>query len=453
MAFHNRTRELQSLEKVLPPDGSHLLVLYGRRRVGKTELLRHFYRERSHVYYMATQSTTALLVRGLAERIGRQWNDPFLLSSALETWEALLSYLAQNKTPLDLILDEFPYLCEAEPSLPSQLQRFWDEHSRERELRLTLCGSSISFMEKEVLAERSPLFGRRTAQMLLRPMSIWDIVGFLPSYSPSELVEAYACFGGIPAYLAKLDPNRDLTFNIQEHVLDPVSYLYEEPRLLLQQELREPRIYFSILRAIAGGRTRSNEIAQECRLLNSTVGRYLDQLIRLHLVERRVPLTENPLKSRKGIYRILDPFLRFWFRFVQGNLSELELHHSSFVYKTRIQPERNHFIAPVFEEICRQWLARHPGVLPFHPVKVGTWWDNAHEVDVVAYDDRHVFFGECKWSDNPVGEAALRQLVQNSSRIPGFERHEKFYGIFSKSGTTLEDGKCSSFDVAQILVS
>jgi AAA+ ATPase superfamily predicted ATPase len=439
------------MSKVLPVSGTHMLVMYGRRRVGKTELLKHYYADRPHVYFMGAQSASALHVRGLSERIGQLWNDRYLLQSAPSEWEGLLGYLSQQSRPLDLILDEFPYLCEADPSLPSLLQRFWDEHARERELRLTLCGSSVSFMEDRVLSERSPLFGRRTAQMLLRPMTLWDIGEFLPSYSRSQLVEAYACVGGIPAYLAKLGPSQTIRENVREQILDPWSYLYEEPRLLLQQELREPRIYFSVLSAIAGGRTRLNEIAQDCQMPGATVGRYLDQLIRLHLVERRVPVTERLHNSRKGLYRIQDPFLRFWFRFVQANLSELEYSRSDEVYATKIAPEMNHFVAPVFEEVCRQWLGRNPHILPFRPERVGAWWDREHEVDVVAYDGENVLFGECKWSENPVTGAALQQLVRNSAAVPGFQGHRKLYGLFSKSGFSQALDGCLTFTLDQIL--
>ena len=451
MEFQNRVRELQGLARVLPSSGAHLLVLYGRRRVGKTELLRHFYASRPHVYYMGTQSGTSLHVRGLSERIGKLWQDRFLSHTAPTDWESLFNYLAQQTQPLDLILDEFPYLCEADPSLPSLLQRFWDHHGKDGQIRLTLCGSSVSFMEEQVLSERSPLFGRRTAQMLLLPMTVWDVGGFLPNYGLPQLVEAYACFGGIPAYLVKLEPSRPLGYNLQEHILDPLSYLYDEPRLLLQQELREPRIYFSVLRAIAGGRTRLNDISQECQLPNPTVARYLDQLIRLQLVERRVPVTERPHNSRKGLYRIQDPFLRFWFRFVQTNLSELEYSRAEEVYETQIAPELNHFVGPVFEEICRQWMARNPENLPFRARHIGAWWDREHEVDIIAHDAENVFFGECKWSDQPATGAALQQLARNSAAVPGFERHRKFYGIFSKSGFAEGLESCLKFDLNQIL--
>ena len=451
MTFHNRNRELASLSRVLPESGSHMLILYGRRRVGKTELLRHFYSDRPHVFYMADQTSSALHIRDLSGRIGRFWQDRYLSSAPAMSWGDLLQYLAQRGEPLDLILDEFPYLCEAEPALPSLLQRFWDESAAAMGIRLTLCGSSVSFMEREILSERSPLFGRRSAQMLLRPLNFWECSDFLPGYSPRERVEVFGCLGGMPAYLALINPDQPLSYNLLTQALDPVAYLYDEPRLLLQQELREPRVYFAVLRALAAGRTRHNDIAQECQLQANTVGRYLDLLIRLHCVERFVPATEEPTNSRKGIYRIVDPFMRFWFRFIQPNLSELELGRGEEVLNEEILPHLPHFLAPTFEELCREWIRLQPGLLPFRPKKVGAWWDRAHEVDILAFNHEHVFFGECKWSERPVTAAAFQQLVSNASAVPGFEGHTKHYGLFAKAGFQERLPGCHCFDLEDIV--
>lgn len=430
--FINRVREIANLEKVLPYRGAHLLVIYGRRRVGKTELLRHFFRDRPHVFFFGTESNSSIQVADLASRVGHLWDDGFLRNSPPSEWYSLFQYLSGQNKPLDLILDEFPALCGVDPALPSLLQRYWDESGRNRQVRIALCGSSISFMENEVLSERSPLFGRRTAQMHLKPMDVWDIEGFLPGVDFERRVEFFACFGGVPHYLVRLASDRPLLENLRELVLDPVAYLYEEPRLLLSQELREPGVYFSLLRSLAAGRTGLNDICQLAGVSSSVGSRYIDTLIRLQLVERSVPVTELAHRSRKGLYRICDPFLRFWFRYVFPNYSDLEYGRSREVCLEKIAPELNSFVAPVFEEICREWLRRHPERCPFTPQRVGGWWDRAHEVDIVAFNETDVLFGECKWSDQFAPAAAWQQLMSNSSAVPGFESHRKHYALFCK---------------------
>ncbi|MEW6283982.1 MAG: ATP-binding protein, partial [Candidatus Eremiobacterota bacterium] len=360
--------------------------------------------------------------------------DPVLQAGSLPDWRTLLGYLEHHPPALDLVLDEFPYLCQAEPALPSLLQAAWDRSLQDGSLRLFLCGSSVSFMEQEVLAAPSPLFGRRTGQMRLGPMDFWSAQEFVPHFSPAERVEAYACLGGTPAYLAQAASGTSLAEGLLTRVLDPVAYLFEEPRLLLHQELRELKHYFALLTAIAAGKTRLNEIAQDVGLERTFVTRYLDVLSRLELIDREVPVTEaNPQRSRKGLFRICDPFFRFWFRFVAPNLTELTLGEADWILRDRILPGLDHFVAQTFEEVCRQWIRRR-AELPFRPQRVGRWWDSRAEIDVVAYDDRWLLVGECKWSRRRVGGDSLRQLRERRQALPGYERHRTLYALFSRSG-------------------
>ena len=398
--------------------------------MGKTELLRRHFEDRRHLYCVGDLTNAQLQVQSISQRLGALWRDPFLAEGRFSSWSDLLAYPPLQTSPLDLVLDEFPYLCEAEPALPSLIQKQWDLHWSRADVRLALCGSSISFMENEVLSEKSPMFGRRTAQMRLRPLTAWDCKAFLPNYSAADRVRAFACFGGVPAYLSKMDPSQTLEDNLCNLILDPVAYLYEEPLLLLHQELREPRTYFSVLRALAAGLTRLNDIAQRIGVDGHKLSRYLETLIRLELVERIVPATDESEHSRRGLYRIRDPFLRFWFAFVQDNRSEIDAGAGRALLENLIRPRLPHFCSQTFEDLCAEWVRKNT----FRCKKVGRWWDRAHELDVLAYNDEEVLFGECKWSTSKVGPAALAQLQQASAAVPGFERHRRHYALFSLSG-------------------
>ena len=436
--FVNRVEELKALARSLPGEGARLFVLYGRRRVGKTELLKRFFAQsgRPYVLFTGDLGSSKAHVKALCRRLGDVWGDSFLQRQRIADWRTLIEYLDRGEQPLDLILDEFPYLCEAEPALPSLLQNAWDAGWRERPIRIVLSGSSVGFMEREVLGERSPLFGRRTGQMRLNPMDFWSSRLFLKHQDSSAQVEFFACFGGTPAYLEKLNAQASLRSNIQDLILDRVAYLYDEPRLLLTQELREPRNYFAILASVAAGNTRLNDIVQDSGLDRGMVSRYLDTLIGLELVEREVPVTEkDPSRSRRGLYGLRDPYFRFWFRFVQPNLSDLVLlDNREAIFDRYLSSELDHFVAPVFERICRDWVRRRASQaqLQLKSPKVGRWWDGHSEVDVVAFDEATVLLGECKWSRRPVGNAVLRTL--ESRQVPGLEGRKRRHILFSRSG-------------------
>lgn len=437
MQFVDRGRELASLGRAIPASGSALFVLYGRRRIGKSELLRHFFASRRVVFFTGDLGTPALHVRGLARMLGEVLDDRFLENRPPRDWPTLLDYLVSRTGPLDLVLDEFPYLCQAEPALPSLIQRTWDETWKDREVRLVLCGSSVGFMEEEVLSHKSPLFGRRTGQMRLRAMDFWGARLFFPGYGPEQQLQAYAVLGGTPAWLAKFEPALSLADNLRRKILDPVSYLYEEPRLLLHQEFREPRHYFSILSSLAAGNTRLNEIAQDTGLERPFVSRYLHSLVGLELVDREVPVTEtDPERSRKGLYRLSDPFFRFWFRFVQPHATALQAELAQDVLERRIQPHLAHFVAPVFEQLCQEWIRRRAaaGELSFEPERVGRWWTRGQEIDVVAFDRERVLFGECKWSTSPVGPQVLRDLQEKAAQVRELARRSPMFALFSRAG-------------------
>lgn len=443
MPFVNRKEELGYLEKAYQRQGARFVIVYGRRRIGKTELLRHFSHDKDHLFFSSDLSSEQEQLRQFSEKIYQLTGESFLLSQPFQSWEALLHYLFDHlveHVPL-IIIDEFPYLCSGNSALPSILQKVWDEKGQDSSIFLVLCGSYMSFMEKKVLGHKSPLFGRRTGQMLLQPMNFQDVEAFFPGLSREERVPIYAILGGTPSYLQRFTSKKSLKENIQEEILDKNALLYSEPRFLLMEELREPSLYFSILKAIAFGRTRLNDIVQETGIPDrQTVNKYLSVLRELYMIQRDVPVTEvRPHKSRKGIYLLQDPFFRFWFRYVFPNYSYLEEGDSEYVWSEKIAPSLDSFVGPVFEQICTETLKRRnrENKLPFKAARIGRWWDRNTEIDIVAYHDEGKYlFCECKWTGKAVGKSVLESLQRKASSFPNVS--QAYFGLFSRSGFSEE---------------
>jgi AAA+ ATPase superfamily predicted ATPase len=440
MKFVNRKEELEYLEKVYKEEQARFLIVYGRRRIGKTELLRHFSHDKKHLFFSSDLSSEQEQLRQFSEKIYQLTGEAFLLSQPFSSWEALLRYLFDHlvtEVPL-IIIDEFPYLCAGNTALPSILQKIWDEQGKDSPVFLVLCGSYMSFMEKKVLGHKSPLFGRRTGQMLLQPMGFQDTEAFFPGYSKEARVPIYAILGGTPSYLQRFSASKTLEENIKEEILDKNALLYSEPRFLLMEELREPSLYFSILKAIAFGKTRLNEIVQEAGIADRhTVNKYLSVLKELYMVRREVPVTEErPHKSRKGIYLLRDPFFRFWFRYVFPNFSYLEEGDIEYVWQEKIKVSLESFVGPVFEQICVETLKRlnRKNKLPFKAARIGRWWDRSREIDIIAYDENgSCLFCECKWTTKAVGKNILGDLQEKAqSAFPDVA--QKYFGLFSRSG-------------------
>jgi AAA+ ATPase superfamily predicted ATPase len=420
MDFVNRTRELAVLRQALDSDRAELVVVYGRRRVGKTELLRKASEGRDLVFFSADLSTEADQLRMLSERIARFTNDPALQGETFTRWESLLEYLFQisRQRPLCVVLDEFPYLCQSRKALPSMLQRLWDEHHDHCRLKLVLCGSTLSFMEKEVLGHKSPLYGRRTAQIELDPLPLAELVHFFPNRSLADRIRRYGVVGGIPMYLVQLDPTGELADDIRNRILSKGSYLYEEVRFLLMEELREPTRYFGFCRAVAEGRVCSQDIAQATGLDKQVLSKYLNVLRDLRVLEREVPVTEtDPGGSRRGRYRFRDPFFRFWFRYVSSYRSFLDRGEVELVYQRFVAPTFDAFLEPVFTDVVASWLERLnlAGDLPFLVHRFGGWWLRERSLPLVGIDDeqRALVVGT-RWSGDPVNAAALAQHAEQA---------------------------------------
>ena len=370
--FFDRKMELDQLTQMYASDRAELYVLYGRRRVGKTELLRAFCSDRPHLFFIATLSADAQQLASFSQQIWAFTHPVVPEGFTFPSWESAFRALVDLPGRPVVVLDEFTYLISGNKAIPSILQKVWDEVLKKSRVMLVLSGSYIGMMETEILGYQAPLYGRRTASRLLLPLDLPTVAEFFPAYSADSQFLTWAVLGGMPYYLLTFSDRLSVLENIRRHILDAQSgELFNEPRLLLMEELREPRNYFSILRAIAQGHTRLNEIVQASTVEPATsVARYLDLLQQLHLVSRRVPATEKrPEKSKKGLYQIDDHFLRFWFRYVHSNLGALDLGLADSILEQRIRPDLDHFASMAFEEAGRSYTARlaQAGLLSFIP--------------------------------------------------------------------------------------
>ncbi len=365
-SFIGRDRELSVLAELFDSGRPEFFVLYGRRRVGKTELLQRFCTGRRAVYFLAAQvrdkDNLAAFQRALKEGTG----DPLLDTIEFPDWPAALGYAAERAKSerLVVVLDEFPYLCEANKGLPSLLQGFWDTTGKRSNLMLVLCGSQVSFMEKEVLAEQSPLFGRRTGQRRLEPLRPPEALAFFDGWTIEERLASYAILGGMPAYLNRFSTRRSMQENVLAEILRPEGYLFDEVSFLLRSELSQPATYNSILRAVSGGEARVGEVALSVGVDSTTANKYLSVLRELGLVERQVPLTDpDPLRSRRGTYRIRDRFLAFHARHVQPHLSLIEAGRGSKVWDQHVQPDLERLCDDALVDFALDHLEREAGEL------------------------------------------------------------------------------------------
>ncbi|MCK4642906.1 ATP-binding protein [bacterium] len=437
--FIGRSDELIYLNNSYRSKNSEMIVMYGRRRIGKTELLRKFAVDKKHLFFSCDLSTEKEQLRQISTAIYDLTKEPFLKDSIFTSWESVFEHLfTKFSESIDLIIfDEFPYLCNSNHALPSILQKLWDKYHKSKTINLILCGSYISFMEKEVLGAKSPLFGRRTGQIFLQPFTFEEAREMLPKYDKREMVYTYSILGGIPAYLEKFDDNISIEANVKEKILDKNSYLFSEPRFLLIEELREPSTYFDIIRSLAFGNTRLNDISQDTQIHDrAKVNKYLSVLKKLHIIDRQVPVTEDkPEKSRKGIYRLEDQLFRFWFRFIFPNISYLQEREVDYVWETKIESLLDDFTGASFEKICieRVKSLNKYNYLPFKFMKIGRWWDKSEEIDIVCVDEvGNYLFGECKWRNRKLGKKEYFQLEEKSKQFS--VKGEKYFCFLSRSG-------------------
>lgn len=446
MKFIGRDKELQSLEKEYKREGS-FVVIYGRRRVGKTTLIKEFIKTKTAFYYLATQELESQSMKRFAGVISRTIGNALLQNVAFSDWLDLFRVIAEYKPEEKkvVVIDEFPYLVKTNPAFPSILQNVWDEVLKDKNVMLILCGSLIGMMKKHALSYDSPLYGRRTAQIRLMPLQFTDVYSSQNISFPSA-VEQYSVTGGVPKYLEFFYED-NLMEQIEETVLSKNGFLYEEPHFLLSNEVQVPINYFSIIKTIADGNHKLSKIGSALNLDSSALTPYLNTLSDLGFIEKQVPITEkNPEKSRKGLYFISDNFVRFWFRYIYPYKGELELDNIQIVKDEMKKDFVEKFVAFSYETICMNIFARlcESDSLSFVPSKIGSYWLNDYEgdtqIDVMAVDttNRILFAGECKYHRSVVDADVyfdLKKKVEESLEIQNtFKDYKVLYGVFSKSG-------------------
>ena len=444
--FIGRKQELAFLEDRYSAPGGQLIVLYGRRRVGKTELLQQFCSSKPHVFYACREISDEVQLTDFSKSLISAGSPAGKYLKSFSDWKSAFENLLE--LPMDgakrlLVIDEFPYMCKGNPSIPSTLQVLWDRLFKNENIMIILCGSAMSFMEKKILSEKNPLYGRATGVYKMKELPFEDSIQFFPNYSDEDKMLSYAVLGGIPHYLRQFDPTLPLKENIIKHVLTRGCALYSEVEFLIRQELREPAMYNSIVEAVALGNTKLNDIYMKIGLDKAKISVYLRNLMDLEILEREFSVTASTKEqatSTRGLYRITDNFFRFWFHFIFPNLSDLEIGDAEGIYEHVIAPQFNNFSSPVFETVCRGFIRKlnQQNKLGFRAVRIGRWWGKADgeetEIDIVAFDvkSKHYILGECKFRNSEMSVADFNRLKSKKGIVK--QGAEVRYALFSKSG-------------------
>ncbi|MCP4590912.1 MAG: ATP-binding protein, partial [bacterium] len=423
--FIGRQRELELLENAYRAQSSAFIPIYGRRRIGKSELILHFTANRPSLYYLGKQAKPGLQMREFLAVAADLFDEPLLATMPATNWRDILTTVTDRwqaqPSKLVIVLDEFQWMVGASPELPSVIQELWDRRWRDSgQVLLILCGSFIGFMEREVLGRKSPLFGRRTAQILLRPFGFREARRFHASYSLVDAARTYFVCGGIPLYLLSFDSQRSFETNLHENFLSEYAPLFREPDFLLREELREVGNYYAILMALASGSAANRQIAKRAGISEQKLSYYLAQLLDLGYLGRRYPLTGASPVARDVRYALEDPLLRFWFRFVYPNTSLIMRWSPAKTFASRVRPGLDSYLGLCFERLCREalpYLYEQEGVDA--AFEVGEYWDANTQIDLVGLrDDGWTDLGECRWGSVRSPKAVARELTERKSRYP-----------------------------------
>lgn len=472
--FVGREVELKFLQDKYTEERGQLIVLYGRRRVGKTETLREFCKDKPHVFFSCTQTTDLVQLRNFSGRMFKEDIPAKNYISEFADWEkafrAVLDLPYGNQKKL-LVIDEFPYMCRGNKSIPSILQNLWDAELRDRNVMIILCGSAMSFIEKELLSEKNPLYGRATGIYKMKEMGFYDVVKFFPEYSDCDKVLTYAVLGGIPHYLRQWNPKLSVDENIKRNILTKDCILYSEVEFLLHQELRETPIYNSIIEAVALGNTKLNDISRKSLLEDTAkTSVYLKNLMELGIVEREFSVDakiKERANSGRGTYRLTDNFFRFWYAFGFANYSQLEEGDVDGVYEYVVKPALHEFASFAFEDVCREFvrILQKKNELPFRYSKMGRWMGKTTvrdetasdglrtaetEIDLlcIGKDAKEYLVGECKFKGVPFSYSEYLDTL--AKLTPLKEKSKFYYALFSESGFDQKILDCAAMNATQL---
>lgn len=439
--FIGREDELGFLQSKYNQQSGQLIVLYGRRRIGKTETLRKFCEDKEHIFYSCIECPDEQQLAGISFRILQEDNPAAKYITKFQEWKQVFENIGETATENRkklLVIDEFPYMVKNNTSIPSVLQNVWDEKLKNKNVMIILCGSAMSFIEKEVLSEKNPLYGRATGILKMKEMNFFDAIKFIPDYSIEEQITVYSILGGIPHYLKQFNDQISLKENIIQNILTTGSILYSEVEFLLRQELRETSIYNAIIEAVALGNTRLNDIYQKTQIDKSKISAYLKNLMDLGIVCREFSVDakiKEQANVSRGLYQLTDNYFRFWYAFVFQNQSELEDGDAEGIWNYVVKTELDNFVSHIFEKICIQYLRKQnkQNKLPFHFVQIGRWWNKTDEIDVMAVDrtKKKILLGECKYKNTKMQVSDLRHL-QEKYKLG--ESEKAFFWLFSKKG-------------------
>lgn len=438
--FIGRKEELTKLESLYASGKFECAVIYGRRRVGKTTLINEFVRDKRTIYFTGLETSQEENLANLSKSIMElgQVSAKAAFQSFEDALEAVYEY--SKKERIVLVIDEFPYLANSYKAISSLLQVMIDQKYLNSQLFIILCGSSMSFMEQQVLGYKSPLYGRRTAQFKLEPFTYFEVKEYFPQMEAEDLAFVYGITGGIPLYLTKINPQVSVEENIKNNFFDANAYLFEEPSNLLKQELREPAQYNAVIKAIAGGASRVSEIASKVKLDTGKCSNYLQFLLSLGIIKKETPFGENTL--RKTIYSLADGMFQFWYKFVPDNIALIQKGQKDLVFKL-VEPQLPAYMGFIFEAICKQylWQENIAGRLPFTFQNIGRWWGNdpykrcESEIDLVAACGSTGLLAECKWTNALVEAKVLEDLLAQQKLL---YYDEVYCYLFAKKGFTPE---------------
>lgn len=439
-----RDKEISLLNRLFDSNKFEFLVLYGRRRVGKTTLLKEFARTHKVIFYSAREKNDALNLHDFSVAVetaieGKYYSD-------FANWEIALEYISdaidKHEEKLVLIIDEFPFIAQENPSIKSSIQHIIDHVWQDKKFMLVLCGSSVSFMEEDVLGYKSPLYGRSTRKLELKAFDYYDSAFFLENYTAEEKLIAYGILGGIPSYLKSFDTTLTIEQNVALNILPEDAFLNEEPQTLLKMEVNSPAVYNSILESIAQGASKLNDISLKARLVNTTCNKYMGTLKLLRLVNKLTPCGENE-QTKKTIYKITDNYLCFWYKYLFRFKSYYDIIGCEDAAKS-IMDDISNYMGGAFENICQQYMLRMAMAkkLPFAPVSIGKWWGNnpqkkkQDDIDVLCLDitGQKAIFCECKFRNQPFDIKEYDDLISASNIFS--QVNEKYYYIFTKGGFT-----------------
>lgn len=434
MKFINRKNEIKTLENEYNKSSS-FVVLYGRRRTGKTTLIKEFIKEKNAFYFFADKQNESLQIERFKNQLAEHFKDELLRKITISDWDTLFEYFINKigEKKIIFIIDEFQYLCMVNKNFASIFQRIYDEKLSNKNIMIILCGSLISMMYSETLAYSSPLYGRRTAQIKLQPIKFQYYSEFFNNPSHKELIEFYSITSGVPKYILEFNREKTPLWNIENNILNKDNFLYSEPKFLLQEEINDLSRYFSILHTISSGSTKLSTICSQLGINSGGITPYITKLIDLDIVEKEVPVTENIDNGKKGLYKIKDNYLRFWFNYVYPYQSYLEIGNISYPLE-KIKNEFDLWVSKTYEELARESLL-NTDTIPFPIKKLGRWWDKNNEIDIVGIGENEIVFGECKWSVKKVGLSVLYDLKEKSKKVQWKNTNRKEYFIlFSKEG-------------------